>query len=135
MNKPLFSVIVPVYNIEKYVRECIESVLTQNFNDLELILVDDGSNDNNGKICDEYAILEGRVIVVHKENGGLVSARKSGANLARGRYVVALDGVDSIHLRIKLLNYSDVDLKNTMVLLAIKHKMWRVFWLFYHRSK
>lgn len=91
-----FSIIVPIYNIEKYIRRCIDSVLMQSFADFELILVDDGSPDNCPAICDEYAKKDGRVKVIHKENGGLVSARQAGIKLAGGEYVFNLDGDDAI---------------------------------------
>lgn len=92
----LFSVIVPIYNIEKYIRRCVDSVLSQTFNDYELILVDDGSPDNCGEICDEYAEKDTRIKVIHKENGGLVSARQAGIKIAKGDYVFHLDGDDAI---------------------------------------
>ena len=92
----LFSVIVPIYNIEKYIKRCIDSVLAQTFCDYELILVDDGSPDNCGSICDEYAKIDTRIKVIHKENGGLVSARKAGISIAGGDYIFHLDGDDSI---------------------------------------
>ena len=91
-----FSVIVPIYNVEKYLAECIDSVLAQTFTDFELILVDDGSPDSCGKICDEYAAKDSRITVIHKENGGLVSARKAGIKTAAGEYVVNLDSDDKI---------------------------------------
>ena len=92
----LFSVIVPIYKIEKYLRRCIESVLSQSFSDYELILVDDGSPDNCPAICDEYAALDSRIRVIHKENGGLVSARQAGIGEAVGEYVFHLDGDDAL---------------------------------------
>lgn len=91
-----FSVIVPVYNVERFLRQCVESVLNQSCGDFELILVDDGSPDNCPRICDEYALKDGRVKVIHKPNGGLVSARKAGCVVAVGEYVVCLDGDDYI---------------------------------------
>ena len=91
-----FSVIVPIYNIEKYIRRCIESVLGQSFDDFELILVDDGSPDNCPSICDEYATKDTRIKVIHKKNGGLVSARQAGISIASGEYVFHLDGDDAI---------------------------------------
>lgn len=91
-----FSIVVPVFNIEKYIKECIESILDQNFKDYELILIDDGSKDKSGKICDEYSLKDDRIIVIHKENGGLVSARKEGINIAKGEYLVNIDGDDFI---------------------------------------
>lgn len=92
----LFSVIVPIYNIEKYLRKCVESVLAQSFTDYELILVDDGSPDNCPEICDEYAINNLKVQVIHKKNGGLVSARQAGIKLAKGDYIFNLDGDDAL---------------------------------------
>ena len=92
----LFSVIVPIYNIEKYIRRCIDSVLSQSFSDYELILVDDGSPDRCGVICDEYAKKDERIKVIHKENGGLVSARQAGIKVASGDYIFHLDGDDAI---------------------------------------
>ena len=92
----LFSVIVPIYNVEKYLRRCIDSVLAQSFGDYELILVDDGSPDNCPAICDEYAEMDARIKVIHKENGGLVSARQAGIKEAVGDYVFHLDGDDAL---------------------------------------
>ncbi len=92
----LFSVIVPIYNIEKYIKRCIDSVLSQSFTDFELILVDDGSPDNCGVICDEYAKKDQRIQVIHKENGGLVSARQAGIKVASGDYIFHLDGDDAV---------------------------------------
>ncbi len=91
---PKISVIVPVYKVEKYLPECIESVLTQTFADFELILVDDGSPDNCGAICDAYAARDSRVCVIHKTNGGLSSARNAGMFAARGELLMFLDGDD-----------------------------------------
>ncbi len=92
----VFSVIVPIYNVEKYLNKCIDSVLCQTFSDFELVLVDDGSPDGCGKICDDYAAKDKRVKVVHKENGGLVSARQAGIRVAEGDFVFHLDGDDAI---------------------------------------
>ena len=96
VNSMLFSVIVPIYKVEKYLYKCIDSVLNQSFGDFELILVDDGSPDNCPAICDEYAAKDERVKVIHKENGGLVSARQEGIKVASGDYVFNLDGDDSL---------------------------------------
>jgi len=98
LNKPLLSVIVPVYNAEKYLRTCIDSVLNQTFNDYELILVDDGSPDRCGAICDEYAKQDARVKVNHKENGGVSEARNMGLDHARGAYISFVDPDDWIEL-------------------------------------
>lgn len=91
-----FSIVVPIYNIEKYIKHCIESILSQSYENFELILVNDGSTDNSGKICDEYALNDDRIVVIHKENGGLVSARKSGVAIAKGDYLINIDGDDFI---------------------------------------
>lgn len=77
------SIIVPIYNVEQYLRKCVDSILAQTFTDFEVILVDDGSPDNSGAICDEYAKLDSRVRVIHKENGGLSDARNAGIEIAK----------------------------------------------------
>lgn len=92
----VFSVIVPIYNVQKYLKRCIDSVLSQTFDDYELILVDDGSLDECGAICDEYAKTNEKITVIHKPNGGLVSARQAGIQVATGDYVFHLDGDDAI---------------------------------------
>ena len=89
-----FSVIVPVYNISEYLEECIKSVVNQNYTDYELILVDDGSTDESPLICDKYQKAYSNIRVIHKKNGGLTSARKAGAKIAKGDYIVCLDGDD-----------------------------------------
>lgn len=96
MSRIILSIIVPVYNVEKYIRNCIDSILNQAFKDFELILVDDGSLDNSGKICDEYTLVDSRIVVVHKKNGGASSARNVGLDIARGKYITFVDSDDSI---------------------------------------
>ncbi len=93
---PAVSVIVPVYKVEPYLRRCVDSILAQTFTDFELILVDDGSPDNCGAICDEYAEKDSRVKVIHKKNGGVSSARNMGLDAARGEYIYFCDGDDYI---------------------------------------
>ena len=93
---PKFSIIVPIYNIEKYIEKCIDSVLAQGFTDFELILVDDGSPDSCPQICDEYAKKDARVKVIHKKNGGLSSARNAGLAVAEGEYCWMVDGDDYV---------------------------------------
>ena len=92
----LFSIIVPVYNVEKYINECIESILSQTFSDFEVILVDDGSTDNSGLICDEYAEKDNRIKVVHKRNEGLLLARRTGLKACNGDYIIHCDSDDYI---------------------------------------
>lgn len=94
---PTFSIIVPIYNVEKFLGQCIESILDQSFPDYEVILVDDGSPDNCAKICDFYSGKDSRIHVIHKPNGGLVSARKTGLQRAVGKYIICVDGDDYIH--------------------------------------
>ena len=83
----LVSVIIPVYKVEPYLRECLDSVINQTYRNLEIILVDDGSPDGCPKICDEYAERDFRVKVIHKENGGLSDARNKGIDIATGEYI------------------------------------------------
>ena len=90
----MISVIVPVYKVEKYLRKCVDSILNQTYADFELLLVDDGSPDGCPQICDEYAARDSRVRVIHKPNGGLISARNEVIRAARGDYVCILDGDD-----------------------------------------
>ena len=93
----MLSVIVPVYNTEKYLGDCIDSILAQSYDDFEIILVDDGSTDKSGTICDEYAERNNRVKVIHQENGGVTNARKTGVRNACGTYFSFLDSDDWIH--------------------------------------
>lgn len=95
-QSPKISVIVPVYNVEKYLPRCIDSILSQTFTDFELILIDDGSPDNSGKICDEYAEKDSRVRVFHKPNGGVSSARNLGLDKASGEWITFIDSDDYI---------------------------------------
>ncbi len=90
----LFSIVVPIYKIEKYLERCVESILNQTFDDFEIILVDDGSPDKCPEICDRYASIDSRVKVIHKKNGGLVSARNAGIMASQGRYLCYVDGDD-----------------------------------------
>ena len=98
MNKKLISIIIPVYNVEPYLRQCINSVVNQTYRNLEIILIDDGSTDNSGKICDEYALKDSRIKVIHKQNGGVSSARNIGLKFASGEYIGFVDSDDFIEL-------------------------------------
>lgn len=90
----MFSIIVPVYNAEKYLDECLKSIMAQKYENFEAVLVDDGSDDGSGKICDEYSQLDKRFKVIHKKNNGVVEARRSGVNIARGEYICCVDADD-----------------------------------------
>lgn len=98
MNK-LISIIVPIYNIEEYLSACIESLINQTYKEIEIILVDDGSTDKSASICDEYKERDARIVVIHKANGGLVSARKAGLDYAHGDYILNVDGDDWVDVR------------------------------------
>lgn len=89
-----FSLVVPIYNIEKYIKECLDSILSQTYLDFEVILVDDGSTDNCPLLCDEYALKDKRIKVIHKNNGGRVKSRQIGVEAASGDYIVCIDGDD-----------------------------------------
>jgi glycosyltransferase involved in cell wall biosynthesis len=93
-NSEIISVIIPVYNVEKYIRECLDSIVNQTYIDLEIITVDDGSIDNSGFICDEYATQDNRIKVIHKKNGGLSSALNEGLAAATGKYLAFIDSDD-----------------------------------------
>jgi putative glycosyltransferase len=114
--QPLISVIVPVYNVAPYLRQCVDSILTQSYPHLEVLLIDDGSTDDGGAICDEYALQDSRVKVVHKSNGGLSSARNVGLSLASGGWISFVDSDDWLDTNIyqkcidELERYPDLDL-------------------------
>ena len=95
-TKTMISVIVTVYNEEKYLKQCMESICGQTYGNLEIIIVNDGSTDQSAKICDAFAGKDSRITVIHKENGGPVSARKAGLSSAHGRYITFIDGDDWI---------------------------------------
>lgn len=112
MNKmSKLSIIVPVYNVEQYINKCIDSILSQTFTDFELILVDDGSPDKCGKICDEYAYQDKRVRVIHKENGGLSDARNVGIDIAAGEVIGFVDSDDWIEKNMyeEMFNYMKIN--------------------------
>lgn len=106
-NNKKLSIMVPVYNVERYIRKCLDSLVNQTYKNLEIILIDDGSPDNSGKICDEYALQDNRIKVIHKQNGGVSSARNSGLTVATGDYVCFVDSDDWVALDAydKLLKY------------------------------
>ena len=97
-NKPLVSYIVPVYNVEIYINDCVESIINQKYKNIEIILIDDGSTDNSGKIIDALAEKDKRIKVIHKKNGGVSSARNTGLDNAQGEYILFVDGDDYLEL-------------------------------------
>jgi glycosyltransferase involved in cell wall biosynthesis len=98
MNNPLVSIIIPIYNSEAFLDKCIQSALNQSYKNIEVILVNDGSIDSSGEMCDNYAFIDNRVKVIHKNNGGLVSSRKTGLIASTGEYILYIDGDDWIEL-------------------------------------
>ena len=111
MNE-VISVIVPVYNVEQYLDKCINSILNQTYKNIEVILVDDGSPDNCGKVCDEYSKMDSRIKVIHKENGGLSDARNVGIDNANGKYICFVDSDDYIENRYIELLYRAIKENN-----------------------
>ncbi len=135
MNTPSLSIIIPVYQVEDYIGPCIESVLIQEINDIEIILVDDGSKDRSGYICDMYAKYDDRIKVIHQENKGLSAARNKGLDMCRGKYITFLDSDDELHLETLstnlniLLNDPTIDLLEYPIYIykgAKEAKIWRV---------
>lgn len=115
LNKVLISIIIPVYNVEKYIIRCLDSIINQPFKDIEIILVDDGSKDISGDICDSYSQKDKRITVIHKKNGGVSSARNAGISIATGDWVLFIDGddvleKDALNLYAKTVTSKDVDM-------------------------
>lgn len=116
MDQPIISIIVPCYNVEIYLHQCVDSLIYQTYENIEIILVDDGSKDKTPQICDEYAQKDSRIKVIHKPNGGLVSARNAGYEIANGEWLMYLDGDDWIdldtceQLQQYLQKYNDIDI-------------------------
>ena len=107
--RPKISIIIPMYNVEKYLCRCLDSVLNQTFSDWQAICVDDGSPDNSGGIAEEYAAKDKRFVVVHKENGGLSDARNAGMPYADGKYIMFLDSDDFIHPQTMEIAYDVIE--------------------------
>lgn len=105
MGQPSISIIVPVYNVESYLKKCIHSIINQTFKDIEIILVDDGSTDHSGEMCEKFALEDKRIRVFHKKNGGLSDARNYGLKVARGQFIGFVDSDDYIHPDMYLILY------------------------------
>lgn len=118
VRNPEISIIVPVYKVEKYLVECLNSILYQSFKDFELLLVDDGSPDRCPQICDEYVLKDSRVVTFHKKNGGLASARNCGLDHAKGRYIVFVDSDDLLAEDALKHLYSEITTTNADVVLG-----------------
>lgn len=118
MYDELISVVLPIFNVEKYLERCIESVINQTYSNIEIILVDDGSTDNSGKICDEYQKKDQRIKVIHKKNGGLSEARNTGTKNAIGKYITYIDSDDYVKNDYVEYLYNLVKKYNTKVALC-----------------
>lgn len=112
---PTISVIVPVYNVENYLKICVTSILAQTYSDFELILIDDGSTDSSGKICDEYAIIDNRIIVIHQTNQGQAAARNTAVQIAKGEWIHFVDSDDMIHPQMLEVLYNGAKLYNANI--------------------
>lgn len=126
-SKIKVSIIVPIYNVEKYLKQCIESIIKQKHDNLEIILVDDGSIDNSGKIADEYAIKDNRIKVIHKENAGVSSARNTGIDVATGEYVCFSDAddylmEDYVEYLLNLITKNNADISLTKEMFTTFHQ-------------
>ena len=106
----LISVLIPVFNVERYLSRCIESVIKQTYKNIEIILIDDGSKDKSGKICDKYAKKDDRIRVIHKENEGVSVARNLGMDSANGEYIIFVDSDDWIEQQAVELLFSQLSL-------------------------
>lgn len=120
---PEISVIIPVYNMEKYLNRCVDSVLSQTFTDIEIILVDDGSTDNSPEICDNYKEIDDRIIVIHKPNGGLSDARNAGLDVATGNYIGFVDSDDYIDHRMYEILYDLIVTNNADIAHCLMKKI------------
>lgn len=135
MSSPLISIIVPVYNAEKTLNRCVDSILLQPFTDWELLLIDDGSKDSSGDICDEYARKDPRIKVFHKENGGVSSARNVGLDNAKGEWITFVNSDDWIVNNALDIDYDEVNedllLFSYYLISSKKEKLEKSFNLFY----
>lgn len=124
--QPLISVIIPIYGVEPYLKECVDSVIAQSYRNIEIILVDDGSPDRCGEICDEYKKQDERIIVIHKENGGLSSARNAGLDICKGEYISFIDSDDYVSPCFIEILYKGICFNNADVTTCIGAKQFLV---------
>lgn len=120
----MISVIIPVYNVEEYLPTCIESILHQTYKDLEILLIDDGSTDNSGKICDEYAKQDKRCIVIHQSNKGVATVRNTGLIQATGEYITFIDSDDYIHPQMLEILYKGIKIGNYDFSIVAHKQVW-----------
>ena len=131
--QPKISIIIPMYNVEKYLRRCLDSVQNQTFSDFQAICVDDGSPDNSGQIAEEYAARDNRFIVVHKENGGLSDARNAGMPYATGEYIMYLDSDDFIHSQTMEIAYAMARRDRADIVAYTYDRIYRPQLMVYHK--
>ena len=121
MNQPLVSCILPVYNVEEYLYECIESIVNQTYKNIEILLIDDGSTDNSSNICEKWKKKDNRIVVIHKENGGASSARNFGLDIMKGDWINFIDSDDIIHSQYIQLLLQVVE-KNNVLMACCSYK-------------
>lgn len=117
-KKELVSIIVPVYNVEKYLRRCIDSIINQTYRNIEIIIIDDGSTDNSGKICDEYAKRDNRIKIIHQQNKGVSSTRNNGIEHANGKYITFVDSDDFIERKMIETIYNKIICENADIVIC-----------------
>ena len=116
MEKIKISVIVPIYNVEQYLSQCLDSIINQTYTNLEIILINDGSTDNSEKICNQYKLLDPRIIVIHKTNGGLSDARNTGIKIATGDYISFVDADDFIDKNMYTILFQKINTTNADII-------------------
>lgn len=131
--QPKISIIIPMYNVEKYLRRCLDSVKNQTFQDWQAVLVDDGSPDKSGDIAEEYAACDKRFVVIHKKNGGLSDARNFGMQKATGKYVMYLDSDDFIHPQTMEIAYTIAKKNNSDIVSFTYDRFYRPQLMVYHK--
>ena len=116
MKKIKISGIIPIYNVEQYLSQCLDSIINQTYTNLEIILINDGSTDNSEKICNQYKLLDPRIIVIHKTNGGLSDARNTGIKIATGDYISFVDADDFIDKNMYTILFQKINTTNADII-------------------